>query len=513
MTTSVDQQRIQRTKLSIFSSLACQGVTVICGLIVPRLMLEAFGADAYGAMTSIAQFLSYIVLIDGGVGGIARVALYKPLAEGNFLQVSKILNEVRHFFRILAYIFLIYTFILACSFKYISNFQYFDWSNTFLLVFAISLSTLAQYLFGISYAVLLQTAQRIYITSLIQIGTLIINTLLIILLIKWGVGLLAVKFCSVLIFTLPPFFMYAYVKRHFPLVKTLQRDKEALKQKWVGLGQHLAWFLHGNTDIVVLTLCANLPLVAVYSVYNMIVSNISNTTLAFSSGMEAFFGDLLARNETDTLQRSFHYYETLLSLMGLILYLPTVLLIIPFIRLYTQGLTDAPYYQPLFSLLLALVGLIYCLRLGYMNIIYAAGHFKQTNAGAYGETALNVGLSVLLVWKYGLVGIVCATLIAVVFRWIYSVFYVSRHILYRPIGLWLKRSGVNLLTFIVGYFVGRQILSYFTITNYFQWIVAAVAVTVAGGSITCLLNVCFYRQDVAALVRQLPVLKKKRTVA
>ena len=61
----------------------------------------------------------------------------------------------------------------------------------------------------------------------------------------------------------------------------------------------MAFFLHSNTDVVVLTWLADLASVAVYSVYHMITSQIQNLTSSFSSGMEALFGylSLLGREE------------------------------------------------------------------------------------------------------------------------------------------------------------------------------------------------------------------------
>ena len=41
----------------------------------------AYGSDVNGLVSSITQFLGYIALVEGGVGGVIRAALYKPLAK------------------------------------------------------------------------------------------------------------------------------------------------------------------------------------------------------------------------------------------------------------------------------------------------------------------------------------------------------------------------------------------------------------------------------------------------
>ena len=76
----VDNRKI-RAKKNILTSLVSQLVVLVCGIVVPRLMIGEFGSEAYGATTSITQFLAYITLLEGGIGGVARAVLYKPLAQ------------------------------------------------------------------------------------------------------------------------------------------------------------------------------------------------------------------------------------------------------------------------------------------------------------------------------------------------------------------------------------------------------------------------------------------------
>lgn len=66
--------------------------------IVPRLMIGTFGSEAYGATSSITQFLAYITLLEAGIGGVARSALYKPLADNDDYMISAVVCEIKRFF-------------------------------------------------------------------------------------------------------------------------------------------------------------------------------------------------------------------------------------------------------------------------------------------------------------------------------------------------------------------------------------------------------------------------------
>ena len=494
--------RTKRARQNISTSLIGQIVAIICGFVIPRIMIGTFGSEAYGATASISQFLAYITLLEGGIGGVARAALYKPLAENNAEKISQIIEELRHFFRIIAYIFLAYVLILALTFKSISNVTVFDQLTTFLLVVVISISTFAQYYIGITHSVLLQAAQRTYITNYVTIGATVMNTILTLILVKLGCNLLTVKLVSGGIFVMRPFALQMYVNRRFQLVQSKRSSEVLLKDKWTGLGQHIAFFLHSNTDIMVLTVFANLQLVAVYSVYNMIIAQIQNLTASFTSGMEALFGEMIAKKEQQELDETFSKYETMISVVAVILLATTALLIIPFVKLYTAGISDAEYVVPAFALLMTLASLLYCLRIPYHAVVIAAGHFRQTKLAAYGEAILNIGLSIVLVVRFGLIGVAIGTLVATAFRFAFYVMYLSKNIIYRKVSCFMKRLCLNAAVFSLVMLAGRRILSALDITNYMQWVLCGVATVVAVTIITIMCNGLFYGKELLVIVKQ-----------
>lgn len=498
--------RIIKAKKNIIVSFACQIITILCGFVVPKIMLNAYGSESYGAVASISQFLGYIALLDGGITGVAKSVLYKPLAENDIEKISAIISEIKRFFKIVAYIFIVYVIILACSFKNISDIETLNWISTFILVIVISISTFGQYFIGISNFVLLQASQRSYVYHAINIVTTILNTILVIVFVGLGFNLIIVKLVSSIVFFMRPVMQWAYVKKNF-VIKKCRHNKTYLEQKWSGLGQHIAYVLHTSTDVAILTLFTNLNLVAVYSVYNMVVGHIKNLNISFASGMEAVFGDMLAKKEYDKLHRTFGYYETLISTSTMLLFSVTAVLIVPFIKIYTSGVNDADYYAPVFAVLLVIAAVLYCLRLPYNAMVIASGHFKQTSKAAYLEAIINVGVSVLLVNKFGLIGVATGTIIATMFRFVYYVVYFSQNVFYRKIQLFVKRFLVNSLTFISVLMVGKIVLALIDIDTYLHWIFAAVLVGISAVIVIILVNIIFYYSDSKMIVTKF--LKKK----
>ena len=495
----MDKNRASNAKTNVYISLASQLLTMVCGLIVPRCMLQAFGSEANGAVTSISTFLGYIMLLEGGIAGVARAALYRPLADHDIYKISAIMVEIKRFFRQVGYFFFVYVFVIACSYKYISHTVAFDWSTSFFLVIIISTSTFAQYFIGISNVVLIIAAQKQYINNLLNIGCTLINTILIVLLTYLGCNLVTVKLFSSVVFIAKPILLWLIVKKQFAFV-SVKEKASVLKDKWTGLGQHIAYFLHSHTDVVVLTLFGDLKAVSVYGVYYMVTGAIQNIVTSFSAGMEAVFGDMYAKNETEKIHSTFNMYETLVSLIAIIMFGTTMVLIVPFVSLYTKGITDADYNQPLFGMLLTVACIIYCLRSPYHNLIIATGQFKQTNAASYGESIINIVSSIILVIRYGLVGVAIGTVVATLYRFVFYAVYLSKYVLKRNIMLFLKRFMINTATIIVIQALGKLILEKISILSYTQWIAAGFITGVMAIIITVAFNILFYKNDCHAII-------------
>ena len=97
--------------------------------------------------------------------------------------------------------------------------------------------------------------------------------------------------------------------------------------------------------------------------------------------------------------------------------------IVPFVSVYTRGITDANYIAPLFATILVVAYGSQCLRVPYFRVIKAAGHFKETQNGAYISAALNIVITVALVFKFGLIGAASGTLVAMIYHTCYFVWY------------------------------------------------------------------------------------------
>lgn len=498
--------RSKKALANILSSLVLQVVLIICGLIIPRLIIQTFGSSVNGVISSISQFLGFIVLLEAGVGGVVRAALYKPLANNDSISISKIIKATEKFFRIVALIYIFYLISIAIIFPYIVNNE-FDNFFTLTLVLIIGISTIIQYYFGISYQILLIADQKQYINSLLQIVTVIINAIIAVVLIKLGSSIQIVKLGSAIIFILRPIILNLYVNHKYKIIKKCNADNNAIKQRWDGLGHHVAYLVRINSDIITLTLFLNVKEVSVYSIYYMVVYGIENLVATFSSGLEAAFGNMIAKDEKESLSKNFRIFEFSSFTLTTILFTSTALLILPFISLYTKGITDVSYYRPAFAYFFILAHAIYCIRIPYNSVVLAAGHYKKTRNGAFVESFIYVLLSIFFVNLFGLVGVAIGPLCAMLFRTVQYAIYLSKNILKRTIWEFVKR----VIVYTTSSFVAILIINFLPsiiIDSYIKWLIYAIIILAITTTITLIIGALFYKNDIKDIFIVIKGLKK-----
>ena len=168
-----------------------------------------------------------------------------------------------------------------------------------------------------------------------------------------------------------------------------------------------------------------------------------------------------------------------------------------------MNINDADYYQPVFALFLLMASLLYCLRTPYHSMTIAAGHFKETKVAAYGEAIINISLSIILVVKFGLVGVAVGTLVATSFRLLYYVYYLANNILHRKVHKFIIRMCVNSIVVILNVCIGQYIINCINIVSFNDWIVSGIIITPITIVITISLNLIIYRNNTMSALKKL----------
>lgn len=482
------------------SPLIYQVTTIICGFILPRLILSHFGTEINGLVNSISQFLGVISFLELGVGAVVQSSLYKPLADNDNINVSKVIASADKFFRKLGYILAIYIIVMLFYYPYLVK-QSFGFMFTATLILAISIRSFAQYFFGIVNRLLLVADQKAYIQYVAQTIAIIINTIACYTLITVDCSVQIVYGMTSLIFFLQPYAIHLYIKKYYALDRKIHYDVEPIKQKWNGVAQHVAAVILSGSDTVVLTIFSTLVNVSIYAIYFLPMSGARLVIMSMISGIEALIGNLWAKQDLRELRKVFAWTEWLIHTGTTLIFTLTAVLIVPFVQVYTHGVSDANYIQPLFGILLVAANSGHCLRLPYNIMILAAGHYKQTQHNYIIAAVMNIVISIIGVKQFGLIGVTLGTLAAMVYQTVWMAWYNSKNFIQWPMRKFFKQMVVNAVS-AASIFI---VTGYFTLTgvSYLEWIVLAIKVTACGIFVALLVNYIFYKEFVLKIADKL----------
>ena len=495
------KSRTKRAFANIISSLIAEFVALACGLVLPRMILSSFGSAYNGITQSISQFISYISLMKAGIGGATAVALYKPLAEKDNVKISEVLAATEQFMRKIALLFAVFVLGFAVIYPLVIV-REFDWFFTASLVVIISISTFGQYYFGFTYQMLLSADQKDYITTGLNILTTIINTIISVILINNNFSIHIVKLGSSLANLITPIFLYFYVRKKYKIIDGVKPNKDLIPQRWDATAHEVASFINNNTDVVLLSMFSVMKEVSVYTIYHYVVSNLKKIVTRVTVGFGAAFGDMYARDEIELMHQNLGIFELIIYSFTSILYSVTFVMILPFVSIYTAGVTDVEYIRPFFAFITIMSSIFNCFRIPYRVIVINVGHYKQTKNGAIMEAVLHIVISVLGVIRFGLIGIAFGALVAMVFRSCQYAIYLSNNIMYRDIRYFINHVLLTFAIMAAVYYCSKLYMPE-TIGSWLSWASYAALTTVIATTLTLSTDYLFYREDLMNLIGKL----------
>ena len=498
--------RTKNAKLNMGSSLLLQVITAISGLILPRLIIPTYGSEVNGLIASITQFISYITLLEAGVGSVFRASLYKPILQNDMEKVSGILNEQKRFYRKIGLAFIIYIAGLCVVFPLIVKTSV-DKPYIIALILILSVGTFLEYFVSLPYQSLIMADQMVRLINVLGSAVILANIVSTVILVKIGASILVVKLATCILAIAKPVVYVWYTKTHYNLNPKAEPDATALSQRWSGMVHHFAYYIHRNTDIIVLSVFVGTSTVSIYSIYLAVVTGIEKIVTSISSSLNAGIGNMLASGDKQVIDKTVDSFEFIQSAATTILYTITAIMLIPFIRLYTSNMVDANYVQPVFGYVLIMAEAIYCIRCVYSTVSMNGNKFKETQLGAILEGAVNLILSLALIFIFDsesmkLIAIAIGTLAGMFVRLLYEVVYLSKDLICRSVGKSFKMILISMLAAASSILACELIMDY-SCPSVFVWIWKGLLTSVLVCAISLAIYSLFYKNTMRNVLAKL----------
>lgn len=492
--------RKSKLLLNTVTSLFYQALAIVCALILPRAILNTYGSATNGLINSVTQFLSVISMLECGVSSVVQTNLYGPLARKELDEISKIFLSSKIFFGKIARIFSAYIAVLIVGYPILVK-TYFEFKFVAPLILIIAISSLANYYIGISYRIVLNADQYSFVAAALRCVTIILNTVISLFLINNKFSIHIVKLVASLVFLLEPICMKIFVDFKYKINYKITYIGEPIKQKWNGLAQHVAFIIAQNADPLVLTLFSTLENVSIYSVYNLILNGMRSLFSALDSGVAPIVGNMMVNKEKSKLLHFFESYECIFHLLITFVFTVVGMLILPFISIYTKGINDADYIIPAFATIITVAVAVSILRTPYNILVLAAGHYKQTQWSSILEALINVIISSLMVFQYGLIGVAIGTLVAMSYRTCYLVWYLSHNIVNRKICYFVKHIIVDVFCIFIMIFTMRKM--FIDVESYVELFYLAARIGIVGLFECTIVHVIVYNKTIFKSINML----------
>ncbi|MDO5293783.1 MAG: polysaccharide biosynthesis C-terminal domain-containing protein [bacterium] len=447
-----------------------QILTVVFGLVIPRLFLDEYGASLHGLTSTVTNILSYVTLLNAGLLTASVQALYKPLSLKNTEDINSIISAVKKYYNKVGIYYVIVIVLAAFVLPFFVSNQVGPYI-AFSVMIAMGLTSIFDSFLGATYRVLAQADQKYWLISLCSIISLIVRSVMQIMLINFHKSVVLVQLMPAMMTILTYIILKSYTKRKYPYLDTTSNPNfEALGQRKAALLHQIAGVVVNNTDTVLLTIFQNLTVVSIYSVYQLVFTHLYSLTVSvFSNSTVASFGHHLVTETKENIRSSFDRYEAMFYIFITCILGTTAAMIAPFVSIYTSDVKGVQYLDSKLILMFMIISIMNTGRVPCGMLINAAGHYRQTQYRALAEAVINFFVSIFLVRKIGIYGVLLGTVISFVYRTFDIIIYSNKHILHRSPLLSIKRFVRTGIVIFFMYFISN-IFEISEITNWFRWL-------------------------------------------
>lgn len=493
---------------NLFFATCHQVVVLAVGFIIPRFMLEYYGSEINGLITSITQFIEYFSLVEAGLSSASIFALYKPLSKDDHKEISAIVVATRRFYMISGYIFLALVISFALIYPLTVNIATMGRWQITILVLILGFGGVLEFFTLGKYRALLTADQKLYVISISSILYTILNTSILVILSIMRVHIVIVRASMLSAILLRCVILFQYSRKNYSYIDYKEKPNNiALNKRWDALYSEIMGAVYRGTPVVIATIFTNLKTVSVYSIYNMVMGGISSILNVCTNSLFSSFGDIIARNETKLLQKAYQEFEFAYYSFIAIIYSVSFIMIMPFIYLYTKNITDTNYYDPILGSLFVINALLYNLKTPQGMLVISAGHYRETRLQVTIQGGIVILAGVLLVSRFGLAGILLGSIASNIYRVVDLFLYVPRKITKLSVYSTVKRVLCLIMEVVIICFP----FQYFDTAceSYFRWVQLAVVSTMYAGVVILLFGWIFNRKEMKGICNRMIALVKK----
>lgn len=493
MTKTRTQNSLLNSKVSLLYYVLILAATFISR----KVFIDCLGSEVLGLNTTVSNLLGLLNLTELGIGVAVSFALYRPLFDDDRKSIIEIVSVQGWLYKNIAIVVSVGGMIMMALFPWIFAKSelplWYAYSTFSVLLFSSLLGYFVNY-----KQIILTADQKQYKVVLVTKTLTFVKLIVQILLIRysaWGYqGWLVLEFVFSIFIAWGLDYVvrrtYPWLKTSFRLGKAVHKAHSVIitKTKQLFFHQVSAYILFQTSPLVIYAY-TDLTLVAIYGNYMLISSGIVSLLESVFSGIVPGVGNLIAEGKREAIQRVFNeYFACRMLVAGIVCYC----LWVGGDAFVTMWVGKEFLLAPIPFALVVAITFVNTTRVS-AGFTSAYGLFKDIWAPIT-EACLNLGLSVLLGYYWGLTGILIGVLISlllIVVTW--KPYFLHREGLQMPVcSYFLKYIGYMAVLFGSVWLV-RTALGPIEDVNVFGWLLGVLKHLVGYGLLAYVILVLFDR--------------------
>lgn len=386
-------------------------LNIILGMYEIRLLIEKYGSAVNGLMQTGNQLMSYVTLLEAGIGASYVYSLYKPVAEQKNAEISSLYTGYKISIRKAVTKMLIFAGLASILYPLLlknSGIGYGFMVSIFLLQ---SARKIVPYFITLVPQNMIIVMERRYIVSALNGLSMVITYLAEIVLLRYTNLPLQVLLLICVVIAVASGIIYEVIMRTMygaRLQHNAEPDLTPNKMTRDVMAGNISSMAFNSTDNIVISILGSLSSVTLYSNYNTISNQVTNLISNIINGASASFGLKIAGKDDNTYY-SFRELFTGILCAGGIIAAVFIVMINEFITLWF----GAKYC-------LSILNVVMFAYIMYANIVFpiltmmngAAGLYKESRNFTIFQAVLNLAITITLVPTIGITGALLGTLVA-----------------------------------------------------------------------------------------------------
>lgn len=463
------------------SGVTLQAVLIGLGFFSRKVFVDTLGFTVLGINGLFSNIIAFVSLIELGIGTAIICNLYKPLADKNVPLLNSLMSFYGKTYRKIA---LAISFICAVTLPFVHHIFKGELPvNDLRIIYALfAIETVIAYLFVYKKNIIIAD-QKQYLINSILITSNLVSTAAQIAVLYYTKNFFWFLIIRILFKLAENLYISSVAARKYPFLNDTEQHKlpDELRKNIASntkalILHYFALYFVNSTDNLIISYFLGITYVGLILNYQMIFNAVLSFISQFSNGIIAGYGNLLAlenkQKATDTFYVAFFISFIICNFAAASLLNLTQ----PFIKLWLGTTAVLP-----FEVLIFLIIDFFILGMTAVGgaIRSSAGTFKQDRYFHLSAAIINLVISIILVQKIGLPGVIIGTITYRILEWYLALGAVlHKHVFNAPMTRYFKTSFNFLLIFIFTQFASYNICNNLHIQNEYAFLAVALMICI-----------------------------------